>query len=215
MPIESATSNDPVSRVLIVDDHPAVREGLAIRISRESDLMVCGEAADEDEALELALQTHPDVAVIDMSLPTGTGIGAIKRIREADRTIRILAWSMYDEALYAERAMRAGAMGYINKREATGSIIDAIQCVLDGRIYLSGPTTEFREAAGLSDRELQVFEMIGNGLKTAEIAGQLGLSVKTVETHVQRIRSKLHLKNTAELRREATRHVWERDRSQD
>src|SRR5271156_4615629 len=129
------------ARVLIVDDHPAVREGIVSRISRQSDLIVCGEAANVAEALRLVEATQPDVVVIDISLAEGNGIDLIKRIRARDGSIRMLVCSMHPDSLYAERALRAGALGYINKDNNTGRILDAIRCVRDGNIYLSEEAT--------------------------------------------------------------------------
>jgi DNA-binding NarL/FixJ family response regulator len=216
MPKSKIKASKPSARVLIVDDHPAVREALAIRIAAQSDLEVCGEAADATEALRLAAATDPDVAVIDIGLKAGNGIDLIKRLRARNKQFRAIVWSMYSEDLYAERALRAGAMGYINKEQATGRIIDAIRQVLDGKIYLSAAMTEklLHRAVGqagqdsgrssidsLSDRELDVFRLIGQGQKTQEIADQLHLSVKTVETYRDRIREKLDLKDGSELAR--------------
>src|SRR5207248_2533962 len=132
----SNTGKGKTAKVLIVDDHPAVREGLAIRISRQSDLKVCGEAADVPEALKLVTQTRPDIVIVDISLKNGNGIDLIKRIKARDVSIRMLVWSMYSESLCAERALRAGAMGYINKEQATENIIEAIRDVLNDKIYV-------------------------------------------------------------------------------
>ena len=125
------------AQVLIVDDHPAVREALALRISRQGDLEVCGEAADMGEALHLIADTDPDVAVVDISLKTGSGIDLIKRIKDRNNHVRILVWSMHSESLYAERALRAGALGYISKEQATDRIVEAIRQVLTGKVWLS------------------------------------------------------------------------------
>src|SRR5215470_9154440 len=130
------------ARVLIVDDHPAVRQGLAHRISRHADLEVCAEAADIAGALQSIAASRPDVAVIDISLKTGNGIDLIKRIRARSDAVRILVWSMHNETLYAERALRAGALGYINKEQATEKIIEAIRRVLEGKVYLSERLSE-------------------------------------------------------------------------
>jgi DNA-binding NarL/FixJ family response regulator len=209
--------------VLIVDDHPAVRDALAAEISRHHDLTVCGEAADLADALKLLESEEPDIAIIDISLKTGNGIDLIKRIRDRDLRVRMLVWSMYDESLYAERALRAGAMGYINKQHATDRIIEAIRQVLRGRIFVSEQVMEklLGRVTGrpadpqqspvdsLSDRELQVFELIGRGLTTADTAARLRLSVSTIETHRFRIREKLGLTNAAELAREAAQWVLE------
>src|SRR6185369_9439696 len=171
------------TRVLIVDDHPTVREGLAWRIGQEPDLEVCGQAADVGEALRLLPQTQPDVAVIDISLKSGNGIDLVKRIKDRYAAVRTLVWSMHSESLYAERALRAGALGYVNKDQATDRIVEAIRQVLKGKVYLSEAMTErllHRTVAGareeitrspldlLADRELAVFRLIGEGVKTAE-----------------------------------------------
>jgi DNA-binding NarL/FixJ family response regulator len=213
-----------MAKVLIVDDHPAVREALAIRISGQPDLEVCGEAADVAEALRVAAEAEPDVAVIDIALKAGSGIDLIKRLRDRDDRVRLIVWSMYGEELYAERALRAGAMGYLTKDQATGRILDAIRQVLDGKLYLSPAMSEKllkrvvgsggREAVrppveSLSDRELEVFRLIGQGLKTQEIAARLHLSVKTVETYRSRIRGTLELKDGAELGRRAVQWALE------
>jgi DNA-binding NarL/FixJ family response regulator len=211
------------ARVLIVDDHPAVREALAIRIGRQRDLEVCGEAADLGDALRLLADTRPDVAVVDISLKTGNGIDLIKRIKDRNDRVRILVWSMHSESLYAERALRAGALGYVNKDQATDKIVEAIRRVLAGKVYLSDEMAErmLHRAVGkpeeltrspldtLADRELEVFRLIGQGVKTADIAERLHLSVKTVETYRDRIRQKLDLGDGTELAHYATQWVLE------
>ena len=212
------------ARVLIVDDHPAVREGLAIRIARQADLEVCGEAADLAEALEQVTATRPDVVVIDISLKSGNGIDLIKKIKANDPSIRMLVWSMHPEALYAERALRAGALGYITKEQATDKIIEAIRRVLEGKVYLSEAMAEHvlnravgrgGEPAGgspvecLSDRELEVFQLIGQGLDTQKIAENMQVSPKTVETYRARIKEKLNLNKANELIQRAVQWVME------
>jgi DNA-binding NarL/FixJ family response regulator len=208
------------SRVLIVDDHPAVREALALRIGLQQELEVCGEAADMVEALHLVAETRPDLAVVDIKLKTSDGIDLIKRIKSRYHHVRILVWSAHSESLYAERALRAGAQGYINKDQATDRIIVAIRWVLEGKIYLSEGMTEAilqRSVGGstssplnvLADRELEVFRLIGDGVKTTEIAERLHLSVKTVETYRDRIRQKLELANGTKLAHYATQWVLE------
>jgi DNA-binding NarL/FixJ family response regulator len=211
------------ARVLIVDDHPAVREALSIRISKQRGLRVCGEAADIAEALRLVEATDPDIAVVDIALKTGDGIDLIQRLKARNQRIRMLVWSMYSENLYAERALRAGAMGYINKEQATTTIVEAIRQVLSGKVYLSAAMTEklLKRCVGqdpgrlpietLSDRELEVFRLIGQGVKTQEIAAQLHLSPKTVETYRGRIREKLDLSDGTELARSAFQWVMEND----
>ncbi len=212
------------ARVLIVDDHPAVREALALRIAAQPDLEVCGEAADANEALRLAATLDPDVAVIDIGLKIGNGLDLIKRLKARDGKVRMIVWSMFGEDLYAERALHAGAMGYITKEQATGKIIEAIRQILEGKVYLSAAMTEklLKRKVGqagpdagrspidcLSDRELEVFRLIGQGIKTAGIAEQMHLSIKTIETYRDRIRVKLDLSDGTELARSATQWVLE------
>ncbi|MGP0065603.1 MAG: response regulator transcription factor [Isosphaeraceae bacterium] len=214
------------ARVLIVDDHPAVREALAMRIGQQSDLEVCGEAADVTEALRLVEEARPDVAVVDISLKTGSGIDLIKRIRDRDDSIRMLVWSTHSESLYAERALRAGALGYINKDQATDTIVEGIRRVLEGKVYMSEMMTQAMLRRGISrekpelmrspvdalaDRELEVFRLIGHGVKTAEIAERLCLSVKTIETYRNRIRAKLHLDDGTALAHYATKWMLENE----
>jgi DNA-binding NarL/FixJ family response regulator len=220
----TTSSGSAAVKVLIVDDHPAVREALAIRISSEPDLEVCGEADDLGDALQVAAATNPDLAVIDIALKTSSGIELIKRLKARSEKIRMIVWSMYGEELYAERALRAGAVGYLTKEKGTSQIIDAIRDVLAGNVYLSagmtmkllkrtvGQSPEDSSQSGidaLSDRELEVFRLIGQGLKTQEIALQLHLSVNTVETYRDRIRAKLHLRDGLELTRCALRWALE------
>jgi DNA-binding NarL/FixJ family response regulator len=216
----------PAARVLIVDDHPAIREALALRIASQPDLEVCGEAADMIEALRVAEATTPDVAVIDIGLKSGNGIDLIQRLLARHENLRTIVWSMYSEDLYAERALRAGALGYVNKERATTEILDAIRTVLAGKVYLSPALTEkfLKQFVGqgtgssgspldaLSDRELDVFRLIGLGRKTQEIADHLHLSVKTIETYRDRIRQKLGLSDGAELTRCALQWTVSEDR---
>jgi DNA-binding NarL/FixJ family response regulator len=217
-------SKRAAAKVLIVDDHPAVREALSIRIGRAPDLKVCGEAADTADALRLVEDVRPDVAVIDIALKTGNGIDLIKRIKARDDHVRILVWSMYGESLYAERALRAGAMGYITKQEATDQILEALRRVVAGKVYLSAAMTDrllnyavgegpqrvtFSPVDALSDRELEVLRSIGQGWKTGEIAAQLHLSIKTIETYRDRIRHKLELKDGTDMARFAMQWVLE------
>jgi len=203
--------------VLIVDDHPIVREGLASLLSKQPDFKVCGEAGDVRNALRLVDQTKPDVVTIDISLKEGDGLDLIRRIKAHDGSIRMLACSLYDETLFAERALHAGAMGYVNKHEATRTIVNAIRQILDGKVYLSDRMLDrvaHRLIGGcdkverpvvdiLSDRELEVFQMIGSGLTLEQIARKLHIGAKTVETHKRRIKQKLKLENAAQLARDA------------
>ncbi|WP_422923966.1 response regulator transcription factor [Singulisphaera sp. PoT] len=211
-------------KVMIVDDHPATREGLAIRISSEPDMMVCGEASDVSGALELIESRQPDIVVVDIALRASDGMDLIKQVRASNPSALLLVWSMYHETLYAERALRAGAMGYVNKTQATSTLIEAIRQMLDGKVYLSvdldeklvnrvvdGINKNFHSAPveSLSDRELEVFRMIGHGMNTGEIANRLRLSNKTVETYRDRIRAKLDLSTGTELSRTAFQWVLE------
>ena len=216
-------SPKPCARILIVDDHPAVREGLALRISRQPDLEVCGEAGTIADALHLVAETDPDVAIIDIVLKTGNGIDLIKRIKAHHRRVRMLVCSMHSESLYAERALRAGAMGYINKEQATEQIITAIRQLLDGRLFVSealadrllnravGKADEMRTSPveRLSDRELEMFQLLGQGLDTHQIAERMRVSPKTVETYRARVKDKLNLATHTELIRQATQWTLE------
>jgi DNA-binding NarL/FixJ family response regulator len=207
-------------RVVIVDDHPAAREGLAFRISLQADFLVCGEAVDVDDALDLVEQQKPDVMVIDIGLRSSSGIDLIKRIKHLAPGVRMVAWSMHDESLYAERALRAGALGYIDKTQSTEKVVDALRSVLAGKVFLSGPLAERllqRSVLGrrppgespvdiLSDRELEAFRLIGQGLDTHEVAVRMQITSKTVDTYRSRMRDKLNVRNRAELIRLAT--LW-------
>ncbi|WP_182868162.1 response regulator transcription factor [Rhodopirellula sp. JC639] len=210
-------------RIVIIDDHPSTREGLISRIDLEADLQVCGQADDVNDALELIRRQQPDLAVIDLSLKTGSGIDLIRMLKADKLKTHVLVWSMYEDTLYAERALRAGAMGYINKVNATDAIVDAIRAVLKGDVYLSPEMSAkvlHRVVHGkdmlrkipseaLSDRELQTFELIGRGMKTADIASSMQLSPKTIETYRSRIKEKLELDDMAALAREAVHWVIE------
>jgi DNA-binding NarL/FixJ family response regulator len=183
-----------MARILIVDDHPLVRTGLAQLIGDCPDLEVCGEAGDMAEGLRRVDELQPDLAIIDLSLAGGSGLDLIEHIKARDKGTLMLVASMHDEALYAERVLAAGARGYVNKQEAQDRIIFAIRRVLGGKVYLSERMTERllsgidesssekRDIDTLSNRELQVFELIGQGVPTSRIAEQLNLSTKTIET---------------------------------
>jgi DNA-binding NarL/FixJ family response regulator len=201
-----------VVRVLIVDDHPVVREGLAMRLATQPDFEVCGEAEDVPGALALLTSTRPDLAIIDISLKNGNGLELIRRIKDRNDPVRILVWSMYPESLYAERALRAGAHGYLNKGQATHHVLEAVHAVLQGKVYVSGDLADqlLHRALGkklderspiesLSDRELEAFQRIGEGLTTESIAEKMHVSPKTVETFRARIKEKLGLTNITEL----------------
>ena len=210
-----------MAKILIVDDHPLVRAGLSQLIGDCPDLEVCGEAADMAEALKQIDASSPDLAIIDLSLAGGSGLDLIEHIKSRDRDILMLVASMHDETLYAERVLAAGARGYINKQEAQESIIQAIRQVLNGKVYLSqhmterllsgmvDATGEKRDIDSLSNRELQVFELIGQGVTTSQMAEQLNLSVKTIETHQAHIKKKLGLGSAHELNQRAIRWVMD------
>jgi DNA-binding NarL/FixJ family response regulator len=203
--------------IFIVDDHPLVRRGFHQLVAGERDLSVCCEAGSVAEALECLTRYKPDLAIVDISLPDGNGLELIKRMRARVPQMRVLVASMHDEDLLAERALRAGAMGYINKQEAAERVIGAIRQILQGRIYAServaerllsrvadnGEDIQRSPVQFLSNRELEVFDLIGRGLSTGDIAERLHLSVKTIETYRANIKKKLRLKSAAALSRSA------------
>ncbi len=209
-------------RILIVDDHPIVRQGLAKLIAHEPDIEICGSAEDVDEAIEQVRTTHPDLVVVDIALKTSHGIELIPRIHTFDRRMKVLVWSMFGETLYAERVLRAGAAGYINKQEAIEKVVDAIRQVLNGEIYLS-PRMASRllgrlgpdglglhdPVAALSNRELAVLEMVGQGMTTKQISRRLQISAKTVDGYRENIKKKLNLANSTELSQRAFQWVLE------
>jgi DNA-binding NarL/FixJ family response regulator len=210
-------------RIAIVDDHPSVREGLRMILDRESDFEVCGEAATVAEGLKMIGGETPDVAIVDISLGDENSLDMVRRLKSTKCTTRIVVWSAFDDLLYCERALSAGAVGYINKRQATSMIVKAIRKVMEGGVYVSEemanhmmcrsvggrPREELSPIATLSDRELEVFRMIGDGKTTVEISRALHLSVKTVETHRQRIKDKLQIEDAPKLIRAATQWVLE------
>jgi len=207
---------------LIVDDHPVVRYGYAQLIGREPDLEVCGEAADMAEALRQAEAQHPDAAIVDITLDGEDGMELIEYLKSRWPAIKILVASSHDEETFAGRVLRAGAAGYISKREAMLKIVEGLRQVLAGEIYLSprmatsllqraavGQSLDRNPVESLSNRELQVFEMIGQGLNTVQIAHKLELSPKTVESHRKLIKMKLNLQTAAQLSRSAFQWVQE------
>lgn len=216
-------SKNRVCRILIVDDHPTVRDGLTLQISAQADLEVCGYADSESEGLTQVERTAPDLAIVDISLGEGHGIDLIRKIRARHPTVKLLVLSQFDESLYAERSLRAGAHGYINKRQCQDDVIAAIRTVLSGQRYMSAGLMQrlVGQAVGttksiesdpmerLSDRELQVFRLIGQGLTTRAIANQLNVSIHTIDSHRENIRRKLWLKNGNELMRRAFQWVME------
>ncbi|MDZ4850597.1 MAG: response regulator transcription factor [Pirellulaceae bacterium] len=210
------------ARIMIVDDHSMVREGLRLRISAFPDLEVCGEAASEEEAMSLIKQINPHLIIIDISLKSGHGIELIKRIKSSHPSIKMLVSSGFQESLYAERALRAGAFGYLNKQDSGEKVIEAIRTVLRGERYVSPEITQrlVSQALGkkgdstnpldlLTDRELEIFRMIGQGQTSGAIAEGLFLSSHTIDTHRENIKRKLGLKNAAELNRQAVQFLLE------
>lgn len=200
-------------RIVIVDDHPLMREGIAYRIEQQDDMEVCGQAESLDTALQQMRAQHPDLVIIDIQLHESNGLELIKEIHHQFPLTRMLVITAFDEMLYAERALRAGAHGFINKRELQDHVLEAIRKVASGERYLSGAMTQkmlqqaisgtkddaIDPVSRLSDRELEVFQLIGLGLPTGAIANQLMLSVHTIDTHREKIRHKLGVKNGTEL----------------
>ena len=213
MCVENATQRSK-ARVLIVDDHPLVRDGLMRLINRQTDLVASGEAGTAQEARVRAEQDQPDLVILDLRLKHGDGLELIKMLKAQAPDVRLLVLSQYDEPIYVERALRAGASGYIDKQQAADRLLEAIRTVLAGEIYLTrgmaavllsrgvgqaqavGPRKEVEQ---LTDRELHVFSLIGAGVGTRAVADALHVSVKTVETHRENIKHKLNLKGAAEL----------------
>jgi DNA-binding NarL/FixJ family response regulator len=206
----------PVSekkRIVLVDDHPLLRQGIGQLINATADLEVCGEAGSRAEAMEVIQRAQPDLAVVDLSLKHERGLELVKDLRVQQPGVRVLVLSMHDEDLYAERVLRAGARGYIMKQEAADKVIEAIRCVLSGSVYVSerisrrivhqavgAPAGASRnKVAHLSDRELEILLLIGKGHGNQRIARQLFISVKTVETHRANLRQKLGLASGADL----------------
>lgn len=219
----SVTKSPNVKRkILIVDDHAFVRQGLRDFIEREEDITVCGEAACRFEALRLCTETVPQLVLVDLSLGGDSGLDLVKDVAMQFPDIKMLVLSMQDEMLYAERVLRAGAAGYVSKSSDPDQLVEAVRCVLNGGVYASEAVkqkimqTVRRAEAGcdlltkLSDRELAVFERIGKGLSTAEIAEAMHLSVKTVETYRARIKAKLGLQSSSELVQQAVQWILDK-----
>jgi DNA-binding NarL/FixJ family response regulator len=199
--------------VLVVDDHPLMRQGLALLINQQQDMRVCGEAEEAHAAMIAISQLRPDIVILDISLNGPDGLELLKNLRVTDPDLPVLILSMHDEAIYAERALRARANGYIMKQEATEKVLIAVRRILNGEVYLSDrmsnkmlqqyiggtPSMIQSRIASLSDRELEVFRLIGEGRATREIAEELHLSVKTVETYQAHIKEKLALRSGREL----------------
>jgi DNA-binding NarL/FixJ family response regulator len=218
MNVASRAENHPAKkRIMVVDDHPIVRQGLALLINREPDLVVCGEAQEAMGAMHVLSSSRPDVLIVDISLSGPDGIDLLKNIRTTHPTLPVLILSMHDESVYAERALRAGANGYIMKQEATENVLVAVRRILSGEIYVSARianqmlrhyitgsgTLRDSSIADLSDRELEVFRLIGEGHGTRQIAEKLHLSVKTVESYQAHIKEKRSLRSSRELMQRA------------
>ena len=199
--------------VLVVDDHPLMRHGLALLINQQQDMQVCGEAEEAQAAMHAIAQLRPDIMILDISLSGPDGLELLKSIRASNPDLPVLNLYMHDEAIYAERALRARANGYIMKQEATEKVLVAVRRILNGEVYLSermsnkmlqqyiggAPSMIQSRIASLSDRELEVFRLIGEGRATREIAEELHLSIKTVETYQAHIKEKLALRSGREL----------------
>jgi len=220
--MSSRKTSAPASRkrLLILDDHPMMREGLAQLINHESDLTVCGEAGTAQEAIELIAKQKPDLVLADISLPDKSGLEVIKEIQTFHPGLEVLVISMHEESLYAQRVLRAGARGYIMKQEGGKKLMEAIRRVLGGHIYVSDKISatlleSFSAQSGkskspieqLSDREFEILQLLGQGKGTSDIAAHLRLSVKTVDAHRANIKRKLNLQTAAELMRYAVRWV--------
>ena len=211
-PTRPATTDKKIS-IFIVDDHPLVRQGLAQVINGEADMVVCGEAEDAPKALHLVNTKDPDLVIVDISLRGNNGLELIKNIKALKHNLPILVFSMHDETVYAQRALRAGARAYVMKQESADKIVTAIRRIMSGDIYVSNRVADqvlhqLVNGSGdpggspvdrLSDRELEVIQLIGRGLSTREIASSLNLSVKTIESHRAHIKEKLNLRNATEL----------------
>ena len=220
-PENPAPAPEGKKRVFVVDDHPIVRERLAELINQEADLVVCGEAEDAREALRLAESLRPDVAVVDITLKDTYGIELIKDLKDRYPRLPVLVLSMHDESLYGERALRAGAKGYLNKQEATKKVVTAIRAVLAGQVDVSPAMASaiLQKVAGggaanggaptdvLSDRELEVFQLLGQGLTVRQIAENLYISVKTVEAHREHIKQKMKFSSSSDLLRYAIQYM--------
>jgi DNA-binding NarL/FixJ family response regulator len=213
------------AKVVVVDDHPLFRERLCQLINNEPALEISGEAETAEEALEMIRETLPDMAIVDITLKTSSGLELIKSIKALSIGIPVLVLSMHDEALYAERAMRAGASGYITKNQEAPQILEAVRTVLAGKIYLSVEMTSFllkgfiatgsrnpsNPIERLSDRELQILSLIGRGRSTRDIAKMLDLGIATVDTYRARIKDKMNFRNATDLLHFAIRWVSERE----
>ena len=210
------------TKILIVDDHPLVRQGLAFSLSAHAEFEVCGEAATEFEAMAIADEKHPDLMIVDITLKSGNGLDLIKQIKERQPRMKILVVSAFQESLYGERALRAGALGFLNKQETETKLFEAIGVVMQGDRYVSpelsrrlishaltNPGDAREPTQLLSNRELEVFRMIGQGMTSGAIASQLHLSRHTIDTHRENIKRKLGAKDAGELNQKAVQWLLE------
>lgn len=217
----SPVKTDRKARILVVDDHPIVRQGLADLLDSQDDFFCCASAGDLAKAQEVVVEQKPDMVLLDLRLGQADGLESIKALKSRFETLRIVVISQFDEAVYAERVLRAGAMGYVMKNQATEEVLGAIRTVLSGKVYLSQAMTNHvlntnfagkfqpRAAAveNLTDRELHVLQLLGIGTSTRKIAVQMNLSIKTVETYREHLKQKLGLSNSTELVHYATHWV--------
>jgi DNA-binding NarL/FixJ family response regulator len=210
-----------VHRIFVVDDHPLVRESLSNLIDRQPNLSVCGQAGDSATAFDAVVRLQPDVVLLDLSLPGESGLELIKKLQSLPHPPRMLVLSMHDETFYAERVLRAGALGYVTKHETTDKVIEAIRRVLTDRVFVSEKVAtqlavkfvgtrlppDSSPVERLSDRELEIFRLLGRGHGTRRIAEELNLSIKTVQAHCANIKEKLGLNDAAALMHEAVRWI--------
>ncbi|MFZ0034108.1 MAG: response regulator transcription factor [Sedimentisphaerales bacterium] len=226
MVLKKNKTNENKTQVLIVDDHPVIREGLVTIVNHERDMNVCGQADDAYQALKAVTELKPDIVVTDISLKNSDGIELTKNIKARYPRMPVIIFSVHDESLYAERALLAGAKAYLMKDEVSENIIKAIRAVLSGEIYVSDTISKkfLHKIAGdkagttktpienLSDREFEIFRLIGEGLKASQIAKHLHLSIKTIETYRTRIKEKLGLVNASELLQYSIKWAKSQDR---
>jgi len=218
--VKTAFKNSRI-KVLVVDDHPIIRQGLSLLFSQKNDMEVCGEADNVETALEQIAALEPDIAIVDISLKDSNGLELIKQIKMQNKKLPVLVLSVHDESIYAERALRAGARGYIMKEELTDNVVIAIRQIMSGKLYLSSLMSEkmldklVQPSPGisespvekLSDRELEVFQLFGSGMSTKEIADKIHVSPKTVQSYRVRIKEKMNIEKTSELLKYAIQWV--------
>lgn len=219
------SKENQVTKVVLIEDHAMFREQLVLLIEKVENFVVCGQADNIKDGMQVIRESHPDIAIVDVSLRGSSGLELIKDLKADGSRIPVLVLSMHDEELYAERVIRAGAKGYISKHEASSQLIEAIHQVLTGKVYLServtsgilnrmSATSAPLQAAGvelLTDRELEVFQLVGRGLNSRQIAERLNLGESTVDTYRARIKEKLQIRNASDLYTRAARWVHEQE----